>query len=120
MDHYLLWGQPDCSRNAGHAFWCAKPDFDGDWHGRYFPAIAKRKFPWIAAFRIFEDPIRLTSGRCMYYHDELASAAGVSRLLVVEPEHTAADLAEAKQNSHHTNDIVSFQVIRPTAIVDLD
>ena len=82
--------------------------FDGDWPARY-PHLAGAECP--QAFRCYE-----STDNGIRYHWELAGPSGASFLLFPTPRDTPADVAAAKAQLRHSQDVVRLRVFRITYI----
>jgi hypothetical protein len=98
--------------NRGVAKIVTSPNFDGDWHGRYFPCNTWETVDAVHRFEQVE-----TDAGPLWFDAELAGPDGVSVIIYAEPDSTPEQIEQAKRRIRHQRDVVRLSVFRITAFV---
>ena len=108
MNTHILVKRESPTANRGKAMMVDKPDFDGDWHGRYF---AGSGWETVDAYRVYEET---GTDPPIPYHWELAGPGGASFLLFIPPGTSREAIANAKAWLRNARDVVYLSTFRIT------
>ena len=112
MNTHILVKRESPTANRGKAMMVDKPDFDGDWHGRYF---AGSGWETVDAYRVYEET---GTDPPLTFHWELAGPDGASFLLFIPPGTSREAEANAKAWIRNARDVVHLSTFRITEWVE--